>query len=156
MKAPSTGLLTGGVIAMTAVVLVLIGAPHERTSPTPHASSDAGVPASSVASGGIRLTSAAIDLPADDASFPGGGGSDIINANCTGCHSAAMALGQPKLSADQWRAEVTKMREVYKAPVDEADVGAIVQYLIGMPGQLSGEQSGRAQDPAPNVPSPRP
>ena len=154
MKAPSTGLLTGGVIAMTAVVLVLIGPPHDRTSPPPHASSDVGVPASSVGSGGIRLTSAAIELPADDATFPAGGGSDIVNANCTACHSATMALSQPKLSADQWLAEVTKMREVYKAPVHEADVGVIVHYLIGMPGQSGGEQSGRAQDPAPNVPAP--
>ncbi|SFP60154.1 hypothetical protein [Sphingomonas rubra] len=155
MRAPSTGLLAGGVIALTAIVLVLVGAPHDRPSPPPRAPSATGVPASSVGARGVRLTSTAIELPADEAIFPEGPRSDLVNANCTACHSASMALDQPRLSAEQWRATVTKMREVYKAPVRAADVDAIVQYLVGMPGQSGGAPSGSAQDPAPNVPPSR-
>lgn len=152
MRAPSTGLLAGGVIALTAVVLAIIGAPHGRPPPAPPQPPEAGVPASSIAAGGIRLTSAAMELPADEAAFPGGHRSDLVNANCTACHSASMVLGQPKLSEDQWLAEVTKMREVYKAPVRPGDVGDIVRYLAGLSDQASAETVGKAQGPVPTVP----
>ncbi len=56
----------------------------------------------------------------------------MINANCTSCHSASMALTQPALTADQWTATVTKMKEVYKAPVSEKDIPSIVDYLTAL------------------------
>ena len=62
-----------------------------------------------------------------------------------------MALTQPALSADQWKATVTKMREVYKAPVAEKDVDAIVAYLTAMPSQNVAPATGKAQDPDPKV-----
>ncbi len=62
-----------------------------------------------------------------------------------------MALTQPALSADQWKATVTKMREVYKAPVAEKDVDAIVAYLTAMPHQKAAPATGKAQDPDPKV-----
>jgi hypothetical protein len=40
-----------------------------------------------------------------------------------------MILTQPALSNDQWHAVVTKMREVYKAPVPAEEDAAIVAYL---------------------------
>jgi len=40
-------------------------------------------------------------------------------------HSAAWAEIQEGL----WQAEVTKMIKVYGAPIDDADVGKIVDYL---------------------------
>ena len=43
-----------------------------------------------------------------------------------------MILAQPPLSAEQWQATVTKMREAYHAPVPEADDSAIVAYLTGL------------------------
>jgi uncharacterized protein (DUF697 family) len=33
------------------------------------------------------------------------------------------------LTADAWRAEVTKMREAFGARIDEATAGAIIAYL---------------------------
>ncbi|MGJ3627640.1 hypothetical protein AB5I41_12915 [Sphingomonas sp. MMS24-JH45] len=42
-----------------------------------------------------------------------------------------MILNQPRLTAEQSQATVTKMREVYKAPVADAEVPAIVAYLAG-------------------------
>ena len=40
-----------------------------------------------------------------------------------------MVLNQPKLPKAAWEAEVKKMIQAYKAPIDEADVPAIVDYL---------------------------
>jgi hypothetical protein len=87
---------------------------------------------SNVAFGGFTLTSAAIDLPIDDQQYPDGPHADVINANCTSCHSASMALTQPALTSDQWKSTVIKMKEVYKAPVAEKDIPAIVEYLTAL------------------------
>jgi cytochrome c553 len=75
------------------------------------------------------IKSTTVDLPAGDAMFPGGAAADAINNNCLACHSADMVLNQPALPKATWEAEVHKMINVYRAPVDEADVPAIVDYL---------------------------
>jgi hypothetical protein len=74
------------------------------------------------------LKSESIHLPLSDKRF-GGLGADAINNNCLGCHSADMVLNQPALPKATWEAEVRKMIDVYKAPIAEGDVGAIVAYL---------------------------
>ncbi|MFD2500951.1 c-type cytochrome [Rhizorhabdus histidinilytica] len=53
----------------------------------------------------------------------------MMNANCASCHSASMVLLQPKLSREQWTGIVRKMRDVYRAPVADEDVPAIIDYL---------------------------
>lgn len=93
-----------------------------------------------VTAGGFTLTSTSITLPAETQLFPSGPHADAINGNCTGCHSASMVLTQPRLTPEQWQAEVKKMREVYKAPVAEADVPAILAYLGQLPGQSGAAQ----------------
>jgi cytochrome c553 len=75
------------------------------------------------------LKSTTVDLPAGDSLFPGGSSADAINNNCLACHSAEMVLNQPSLPKATWELEVRKMINVYKAPVDEADVAPIVDYL---------------------------
>ena len=75
------------------------------------------------------IKSTAVDLPAGDSLFPGDASADAINNNCLACHSADMVLNQPALPRAAWEAEVHKMINAYKAPVDEADVPAIVDYL---------------------------
>jgi|SRR5579864_862917 hypothetical protein len=76
----------------------------------------------------LTLQSEKVDLPQSSRTFPGPG-SDAINQNCLGCHSAGMVLNQPALPRAAWQAEVEKMIKVYKAPVAAADVGPIVDYL---------------------------
>ena len=125
---PSPGLLAGGAVALTVLVAAVVGAPMLWHS------SPAGEPGS-VSANGITLVSQSITLPDDDGQYPAGPGADLVNANCAACHSPSMALSQPPLSADQWKAEVTKMREAYHAPIDEKDVPAIVAYLTALPGQ---------------------
>jgi len=85
-----------------------------------------------VASGGVTLHSVNVDFPDSDRNFPGGAEADAINGNCLACHSAGMVLTQPHLSRAQWQAEVDKMRNTYKAPIDAADVPAIVDYLANL------------------------
>jgi hypothetical protein len=76
----------------------------------------------------LALKSVKVDLPDPGTMFPGPG-SDAINNNCLACHSAGMVLNQPASPKATWEAEVSKMINVYKAPVARADVPAIVEYL---------------------------
>ena len=71
-------------------------------------------------------------LPEETAAFKPGPNLDVVQANCTGCHSSDYVNTQPrnvKSKKDFWQAEVTKMIKVYGAPIDEGDVGKIVDYL---------------------------
>jgi cytochrome c553 len=76
-----------------------------------------------------EIKSTTVELPPGDSLFPGGKEADAINNNCLACHSADMVLNQAPLPRTTWEAEVRKMISIYRAPVDEADVPAIVDYL---------------------------
>ncbi|MEE7492042.1 MULTISPECIES: cytochrome c [Methylobacterium] len=80
----------------------------------------------------MHFTSQQVELPSSDRVFPDGPGAEAVNNNCLACHSAGMVLTQPKLSKAQWTETVNKMVHIYKAPVDPADVQAIVDYLAAM------------------------
>ena len=71
-------------------------------------------------------------LPEETAAFKPGPNLEVVQNNCTACHSADYVKTQPqgpKFKKDFWQAEVTKMIKVYGAPIDDADVGKIVEYL---------------------------
>ncbi len=71
-------------------------------------------------------------LPEETAAFKPGPNLDVVKNNCTACHSADYINTQPrgpKYKKDFWQAEVTKMIKVYGAPIDDADVPRIVEYL---------------------------
>ena len=71
-------------------------------------------------------------LPDETAAFKPGPNLDVVQNNCTACHSADYINTQPrgpKFKKDFWQAEVTKMIKVYGAPIEDADVGKIVDYL---------------------------
>jgi mono/diheme cytochrome c family protein len=71
-------------------------------------------------------------LPEETAAFKPGPNLEVVQNNCTACHSADYINTQPrgpKFKKDFWQAEVTKMIKVYGAPIDDADVGKIVDYL---------------------------
>jgi hypothetical protein len=82
----------------------------------------------------LAIKSTTVELPAGDSFFPGGASAEAINNDCLACHSADMVLNQPALPKATWEAEVHKMISVYKAPVDEADVPAILAYLANTKG----------------------
>lgn len=132
---PSPGALAFGGLVFTSLVLVAIGPPTARKPPAIATASPASAP-SQVAGPGITLVSVSVDLPDDIVPFPDGSHAAVINANCTSCHSATMALSQPRLSRDQWKAIVEKMRATYKAPVPASAVPDILDYLNAMSGKL--------------------
>jgi mono/diheme cytochrome c family protein len=72
------------------------------------------------------------NLPPETAAFKPGPNLDLVKNNCTACHSAdyiAIQPRGPKFKKDFWQAEVTKMIKVYGAPIADADVAGIVEYL---------------------------
>jgi hypothetical protein len=88
-----------------------------------------------LAGAGLASVSAApvsYTLPEETAAFRPGPNLEAAQNNCTACHSADYINSQPrgqKPRKDFWQAEVTKMIKVYGAPIDDADVGKIVDYL---------------------------
>ena len=84
--------------------------------------------------GVVAATAAPVNytLPEETAAFKPGPNLDVVQNNCTACHSADYIKTQPqgeKFKKDFWTAEVTKMIKVYGAPIEDADVGKIVEYL---------------------------
>jgi len=52
-------------------------------------------------------------------------------SNCVGCHSAEYMLYQPATAPRAyWDAMVKRMKDVFKAPVDDANMPEIVDYLV--------------------------
>ncbi len=82
----------------------------------------------------IALKSVSVTFPQSKNSLPDGPGLATVQSNCLSCHSAGMILVQPPMPQTAWAAEVAKMRNVYKAPVDEKDVPTIVRYLAAVKG----------------------
>lgn len=73
-----------------------------------------------------------IALPDETAAFKPGTNREVVMNNCTACHSSDYVQTQPrgpKFKKDFWTAEVNKMIKVYGAPIDDADIPKIVEYL---------------------------
>lgn len=71
-----------------------------------------------------------VTLPDDTTTLPDGPGVQLVTTACTACHSPAQILTQPRLTRAQWQATVEKMHKVFKAPIEEKDMPAIVDYLV--------------------------
>lgn len=80
----------------------------------------------------VTFADASITLPDDPLDLPDLPGRDAVIANCTACHSPSTMLQQPKIPREKWESQVTKMIEVYKAPIDEAAIPAIVDYMVAV------------------------
>ena len=70
-------------------------------------------------------------LPEETAVLKPGPNLEVAQNNCTACHSSDYLKTQPimKSKKDFWQAEVIKMIKVYGAPIDDADVPKLVEYL---------------------------
>lgn len=129
MRAPSLAAIVVVLIAGSLFVLVAIGG---RSRPAPAPASSRAPPAPAISANGFALTSTAVELPDDAATYPPGPHADLVNQRCLSCHSASMGLAQPRLTAAQWQATVEKMRDTYKAPIAPGDVPAIVTYFTAL------------------------
>ena len=83
----------------------------------------------------VAFTNVSVSLPADTTALPPGPNVELATATCLACHSADMITNQPRLTPEQWIANVGKMVTVYKANIDPKDVGPIVDYLVAMQGR---------------------
>jgi len=86
-----------------------------------------------VGSGATRTVD--VRLPNGASTLPLGNGSDLANSQCMICHSAGMITRQPPLSFQEWKAEVSKMRAVYGAPLAEDQIEPIARYLTAINGK---------------------
>lgn len=83
--------------------------------------------------GPSEATSKSITLPPDgmqltSSTLPGFA---KAQANCVACHSAEYMVYQPPTAArPYWEAMVKRMKTVFKAPIDDADVPLLVDYLV--------------------------
>lgn len=80
----------------------------------------------------VNFADAEITLPDDPLDLPALPGRDAVIANCTACHSPSTMLQQPRISREKWQGVVAKMVEVYKAPIDEAAIPQIVDYMVAV------------------------
>ena len=83
-------------------------------------------------SAAIQAKPISYDLPEETAAFRPGPNLEAAQNNCTSCHSVDYIQTQPegpKFKREFWHAEVTKMIKVYGAPIEDADVDKIVEYL---------------------------
>jgi mono/diheme cytochrome c family protein len=61
-------------------------------------------------------------------------------ANCVACHSAEYMLYQPPTAPrGYWDAMVKRMKTVFNAPINDADMPAIVDYLVKTYGNEQGK-----------------
>jgi hypothetical protein len=74
-----------------------------------------------------------ITLPADGVQLTASTlpGYAKAKAECVECHSAEYMLYQPSTAPRAyWEAMVQRMQSVFKAPIDDADVPLLVDYLV--------------------------
>ena len=65
-----------------------------------------------------------------------GPGRQLVEANCVMCHSLDyIPMNSPFLDRKGWEASINKMIKVMGAPIAEADVQKIVDYLAGQYGK---------------------
>ena len=74
-------------------------------------------------------------LPQAPATLPAGPHQEAYTANCLICHSNRYVFMQPKFTHKMWQAEVTKMVNVYGAPVPPEQQEQIVEYLYSIRGK---------------------
>lgn len=60
-----------------------------------------------------------------------GPGKDVVETACGMCHSLGyIPMNSRFMVPDVWKAEVTKMRAAFGAPIDDDAASAILAYLV--------------------------
>ncbi len=87
---------------------------------------------------GAQAATRRYQLPDETVEFATGPNMEMVQGNCGACHSPDYISTQPAGLIDPrafWKAEVVKMQRVYGAPVQDADVAGIVDYLVQVYGR---------------------
>ena len=75
-----------------------------------------------------------ITLPPSTIDIGAGPNHAAFDASCLLCHSPKYVSMQPRFPRKVWEAEVRKMMKVFGAPIQEAQVAPIVEYLMAVRG----------------------
>ena len=82
---------------------------------------------------GITLALTLIAVPAvaqEHIQLKPGAGRDTVASSCSVCHTLAyIPMNSVFLNKSQWKAEVSKMRNAFGAPIDDQMEAEIVDYL---------------------------
>jgi hypothetical protein len=74
---------------------------------------------------------AAFPAAAQHVPLAAGPGKDTVEAACATCHSLSyIPMNSRFMTPEVWKAEVTKMRGVFGAPIDDDAANQITAYLI--------------------------
>ena len=78
----------------------------------------------------LMTATPALAQQAENVPLKPGAGLDTVQATCSTCHTLNyIRMNSVFLTPDAWKAEVTKMREGYGGPFDDATAAIIVKYL---------------------------
>ena len=87
---------------------------------------------------GAQAATRSYQLRDETVEFATGPNMETVHGNCGACHSSDYMSTQPTGLIDPrafWKAEVVKMQHAYGAPVEDADVTKIVDYLVQVYGR---------------------
>ncbi len=70
-----------------------------------------------------------IQLPPETGAFKQDKGAELANGQCLICHSVEYVTSQPPMAKAFWKASVLKMQQKYGAPIPDAQVEPLVDYL---------------------------
>jgi len=82
-----------------------------------------------------KMGTVSIQLPKETAKLKPGPGVATASKYCMECHSVDYIYMQPPLTKEQWHGEVAKMKKAMGAPIQEEDIGVIVDYLMSQNGK---------------------
>ena len=79
----------------------------------------------------VLLCCAAWPAAAQRAPLAPGAGKDVVETACAMCHSLSyIPMNSRFMAPEVWKAEVTKMRTAFGAPIDDDAANAIIAYLV--------------------------
>jgi len=79
----------------------------------------------------LLISCAVSPAAAQRAPLPAGPGKDVVEAGCATCHSLSyIPMNSRFMTPEVWKAEVTKMRVAFGAPIDDDAATTILAYLI--------------------------
>src|SRR5207249_9787242 len=83
-----------------------------------------------------------IQLPPETGAFKQAAGAELANGQCLVCHSVEYVTTQPRMGRAFWKGSVVKMQQKYGAPIPEAQVEPLVDYLTRNYGLVTNNVSG--------------
>src|SRR5436190_6389902 len=76
-----------------------------------------------------RVMALDIQLPLETGTFKQDTGAEMANGQCLICHSIEYVTMQPPMPRAFWKSAVQKMQQKYGAPITDAQVDPLTDYL---------------------------